>query len=142
LLRVLIRTAYGVRDYQVVDGPDWINSTRYNIEAKAADAATSAQLMLMLQSLLADRFKLQVHKETRNLPVYELRVDKIITKLQRPKPANCSPANQNGLPQQPVPSQGAPTRVCGVSTVLCPRHRVASTAKQYPLQNWREFSEM
>jgi uncharacterized protein (TIGR03435 family) len=54
LLRVLIREAYRVRDYQVVNGPDWINSTRYNIEAKAADNANPSDLMLMLQSLLAD----------------------------------------------------------------------------------------
>ncbi len=89
LLRVLIWNAYRVRDYQVVGGPEWINSTRYNIEAKATDNASSAELMLMLQSLLADRFNLKVHRETRNLPVYELRIATIISRLQRSKPGSC-----------------------------------------------------
>jgi uncharacterized protein (TIGR03435 family) len=114
LLRVLIWSAYRVRDYQVVGGPDWINSTRYNIDAKAADNANPSELMLMLQSLLADRFQLKIQRETRNLPIYELRVDGIIKKLQRPKPGNCRSAIQNGLPPQSVPRQGAPTRFCGV----------------------------
>jgi uncharacterized protein (TIGR03435 family) len=115
LLRVLIWNAYKVRDYQVVNGPDWINSTRYNIDAKAAENASSAELMLMLQSLLEDRFNLKVHRERRNLPIYELRLYGIITKLQRPKAGNCGASNDTGLPQPPAPNQGGPTRSCSIN---------------------------
>jgi uncharacterized protein (TIGR03435 family) len=112
-LRVLIWSAYRVRDYQVVGGPDWMNSTRYNIEAKAADNANPSELMLMLQSLLEDRFDLKVHRTTRQLPIYELHVNGIITKLQRRSPEDCRAGNQPGVPQPPVPNQSAATRSCG-----------------------------
>jgi uncharacterized protein (TIGR03435 family) len=68
----LISMAYGLRPYQILGGPDWINSDRYNIEAKAADNASPAQINLMLQSLLEDRFKLKIHRDTRELPLYQL----------------------------------------------------------------------
>jgi len=66
-----IRWAYHVMDYQVT-GPDWINFDRYDIAAKAAEAAADDQLRLMLQALLAERFKLTLHKETKELPAYLL----------------------------------------------------------------------
>src|SRR5262245_14648491 len=54
----------------IVGAPDWFDSDRFNIEAKAAGDPPREQMVLMLQSLLADRFKLTVHHETRQLPVY------------------------------------------------------------------------
>ncbi len=69
----LIRTAYQVKEYQV-SGPAWLDDDEesFDIEAKAAPGTPKAQMRLMLQSLLAERFKLAVHKETRTLPVYRL----------------------------------------------------------------------
>ena len=58
--------------YQVAGGPGWINTDGYDIEAKPESEASRPQIWLMLQSLLAGRFKLQMHRETRQLPVYEL----------------------------------------------------------------------
>lgn len=67
--------AYDVKPYQV-SGPDWINQERYDIAAKAAGPAPDADLRLMLRTLLADRFGLTFHRETRDLPVYALVVAK------------------------------------------------------------------
>jgi uncharacterized protein (TIGR03435 family) len=68
-LKSAIRWAYHVMDYQVT-GPDWINFERYDISAKAADAAGDKELQLMLQALLAERFKLALHRETKELACF------------------------------------------------------------------------
>jgi uncharacterized protein (TIGR03435 family) len=67
--------AYHLKDYQVT-GPGWIDSERYDIVAKAAVPAKDDDLRKMLQTLLAERFKLACHRETRELPVYILTVAK------------------------------------------------------------------
>jgi uncharacterized protein (TIGR03435 family) len=67
----LLMTAYGLRLHQVF-GPPWIDSERYDIVAKVPAGATKEQVTVMLQNLLADRFKLSVHRETKQLPLYEL----------------------------------------------------------------------
>jgi uncharacterized protein (TIGR03435 family) len=72
----VIDNAYGIRRYQLVGAPDWVDSDRYNIRAKAAADVTREELMLMVQSLLAERFKLKVHRETREMPIYILKVSK------------------------------------------------------------------
>lgn len=78
-LRDLIGLAYKVRDSQIVGGPDWIGSARFDIIAKANrelpafdPAGDAGPLEQMLQSLLADRFKLLAHRETRELPIFAL----------------------------------------------------------------------
>ena len=70
----LIATAYNVPRDRVQGGPTWLDSDRYDIIAKADANATPDQLKRMLGPLLADRFKLQFHRETRELPVYALTV--------------------------------------------------------------------
>ena len=73
-VKMLIGTAYRVRDFQVFGGPAWMNSDRFDIEAKA-EAVTdmsAERSPLLLQSLLRDRFELRLHTETRQLPIYEL----------------------------------------------------------------------
>jgi len=70
-----------------VSGPDWIESEVYHIEAKAEGPTTQAQLKLMMQELLADRFKLKLHQEKREMPVYALVVGKNGHKL-KPAPAD------------------------------------------------------
>src|SRR5262245_60409188 len=67
---MLIRTTYNLQDDQVVGGPDWLRSARFDITAKAADGTSPTAMGPMLQSLLADRFQLTSHRETRELPVY------------------------------------------------------------------------
>jgi uncharacterized protein (TIGR03435 family) len=63
--------AYGVREYQIF-GPAWLNDERYDITAKSAQPAPVEQLKAMLQTLLADRLDVRLHRETRELPVYVL----------------------------------------------------------------------
>jgi len=74
-LKSAIRWAYHVMDYQV-SGPDWLGFERFDIVAKAAGPAPEAELRTMLQALLAERFKLVLHKETKELPAYVLLVAK------------------------------------------------------------------
>jgi len=73
-LRLLIRTAFQLQDDQIVGGPKWLATDRFDIQARAADlpGAPSAQLLAMLRSLLADRFKMTTHSEKRELPVFAL----------------------------------------------------------------------
>jgi uncharacterized protein (TIGR03435 family) len=75
-LRLLIKTAYGVHDSQIVGGPSWIDAEHWDINAKAEgykDATTFRdQARLMVRPLLADRFKLVLHHEQREIPVYAL----------------------------------------------------------------------
>lgn len=72
-----IRWAYNVKEYQI-SGPDWLNSdaASYDIEAKAPPTTTPRQMRLMLQTLLRERFKLVLHRDTKLLPVYWLKVGK------------------------------------------------------------------
>jgi uncharacterized protein (TIGR03435 family) len=74
-LKTAIRWAYHVLDYQV-SGPDWIGFQRYDIAAKAAEPVTEDQLRQMLQTLLAERFKVALHRQTKELPAYVLVVGK------------------------------------------------------------------
>jgi len=73
-LEDLVLWAYGVRDFQVVGAPNWFRSARYDIAAKAYRAPDLKHLRLLMQPLLADRFKLLVHPETRQVAVYMLKV--------------------------------------------------------------------
>ena len=74
-MRSYVAWAYHVLDYQVT-GPDWIGGARYEISAKAGSQATEDQLRLMMQSLLAERFKLEVHRQTKEMQAYLLQVAK------------------------------------------------------------------
>jgi uncharacterized protein (TIGR03435 family) len=80
-LRVLIREAYGIRDFQLSGGADWVSTARYEIVAKAGSDASRDQVRAMLQTLLADRFKLVVRRELKDLNVYTLGVAKNGPKL-------------------------------------------------------------
>jgi uncharacterized protein (TIGR03435 family) len=72
-LRMLLRQAFNVQEFQIVGGPDWMTSDRFDVIAKAPEGEFTAELMRpMLQSLLAERFKLVVHNETREMAIYAL----------------------------------------------------------------------
>lgn len=71
----IIQQVYGLQDYQVAGAPKWISdwsTSRFDIQAKAGASTSEAELRRMAQNLLADRFNLKTHRETRSLPVYEL----------------------------------------------------------------------
>jgi len=73
-IRLLIRQAYGpLQDFQLIGGPDWISSDRFDIEARLEGGAPSQPAMLgMLRQLLEERFTLKVHNESREVPIYAL----------------------------------------------------------------------
>jgi uncharacterized protein (TIGR03435 family) len=71
-LRELIRITYQVRDLQIVGAPDWIEAERFDVIAKASSPLKSGAVPAEARQLLADRFQLRVHNETRELPIYAL----------------------------------------------------------------------
>jgi uncharacterized protein (TIGR03435 family) len=71
-LRNIIRNAWGLQGFQIVGGPDWINTERWDIVAKAEGNPQGPVMLAMVQNLLADRFKLVTHRETRDMPIYAL----------------------------------------------------------------------
>jgi uncharacterized protein (TIGR03435 family) len=79
LMNVMAR-AYNVKEHQIT-GPDWLKSERYDIVATLPPGAPRDQIPLMLQTLLADRFKLTLHRESKVLPIYALVVGKNGPKL-------------------------------------------------------------
>jgi len=74
-LKDMLRAAYGVRDYQI-SGPDWLNSTRFDVTATIKPATTKEEFALMIQGLLKERFGLSAHKEKKDLPAYALTLAK------------------------------------------------------------------
>jgi uncharacterized protein (TIGR03435 family) len=80
-LRLLLTVAYSVKGDQITGGPDWVDTARFDMNAAAARPSNSDELHLMLQNLLAERFHLRFHKETKQLPIYALSVDKDGPKL-------------------------------------------------------------
>src|SRR5215469_3148 len=85
----LLMTAYGVELDQML-GPDWImenmGPNMYEIDATMPTDTSKAQYQLMMQQLLRDRFHLEIHREKRNFPGYELVVDEGGPKLEESKP--------------------------------------------------------
>lgn len=71
-LRVLITNAYQLSFFQVVGGPDWVATDRFDVAGTAPDGAPPEQTRAMVRTLLKDRFKLAVHMETREVPIYAL----------------------------------------------------------------------
>ncbi len=90
----LITQAYEVHTRQVVGGPSWMESDKYDITGRplAEGVPNIAQLRAMIRSLLEDRFKLTIHRERRDLPAYALTVGKNGPKLTK------NETNPNGLP--------------------------------------------
>ncbi len=88
-LQDCIRTAYRVKSFQI-EAPGWIGNTRFDITAKLPEGSSQDQIPEMLQSLLADRFKLTMHKETKEHAIYALVVGKGGAKL---KPAEIAPSD-------------------------------------------------
>jgi uncharacterized protein (TIGR03435 family) len=100
-LRDLIAAAYNVQDFQISGPParaSGAGADRYNLEAKGEGDAplTLPTVRLMLQSLLAERFQLKLHRETKDLPVYELIVARNGPKLKKVSPDDKPPTVAGG----------------------------------------------
>ena len=111
-LQKLIRVAYGIQGDQISGGPNWLNSLRYDVDAKM-DGSVADELQKlstiqhkaamdgMLQALLADRFGLRLHKENEEVPVYALVIAENGLKLQRAIPGDTYPngfKSDDGVP--------------------------------------------
>jgi len=82
----IIRSAYGLNEYQLEGGPKWINSERFTLEVKYAIGTPREKISLMMQSMLTDRFKLQVHWSKKTISQYTLIVAKGGPKVQNTSP--------------------------------------------------------
>ena len=96
----LIRMAYDIDADKVVGGPNWLESDRFDVIAKAPSTTSQETARLMLQNLLADRFKLVVHKDTKPLPVFVLSLGK-----GKPKLKEAAGSGNNGCQGQPQTPQ-------------------------------------
>jgi uncharacterized protein (TIGR03435 family) len=88
-LHLLIQAAYDITSLQLEGGPSWVRDDRYAIDARTGGNTTPDQMRGMLQSLLADRFKLVLRRETRTVPVYELVVADEGLKIAPMKEGEC-----------------------------------------------------
>jgi len=106
-LKELMAFTYRLQQFQISGGPRWINSERFDIEGKAEDPnAGFDQVRLMLQSLFEDRFKLKVHRETKESSAYALVVGKGGSKIKLSR--DQSPENVDGpAPPGAGPNHGA-----------------------------------
>jgi bla regulator protein BlaR1 len=112
-LQELIKLAYGVQENQISGGPDWIASARFNVEAKL-DSSVVAELKKlspeqqkmerdqMFQTLLADQFKVALHRENKLLPAQVLVIAKNGPKIQPAKPGDTYPNGVKGLDGLPA----------------------------------------
>jgi len=107
-LKALLMRVYDLKDYQMV-GPGWIDSERYEIAAKIPAGAAKADVARMLQALLAERFHLEVRRETRELPMYLLTVAKGGPKFRESKAAaEETPAERPAAPRMTRGADGLP----------------------------------
>jgi uncharacterized protein (TIGR03435 family) len=95
----LISAAYGMESDKVLGGPRWLDWDRFDVLGKAPAATTQQALGMMLQNLLADRFKLAVHKDTKPMPAFVLTAGKGKAKMK--EAADPGKADCQDLPQKP-----------------------------------------
>ena len=119
-LKSLIRLAYDVQDFQISGGPSWINSDKYDIEARGAAPDMGAMRDMteeqrkaandlrkqMIRALLADRFKLTIRKESKDAPIYALVVAKGGPKIKELPPEVKTPGEDpKEMPDKPDPKR-------------------------------------
>jgi uncharacterized protein (TIGR03435 family) len=102
LLRTILVHAYRLKRFQVLGGPDWIDTERFDIDARAPEGTSSQEdLFQMVRSLLADRFQLATHREVRELPIYalvEARTDQRMGPQLKSSDVDCAaPPNPCGM---------------------------------------------
>jgi uncharacterized protein (TIGR03435 family) len=117
-LAEIIYTAYGLQPYQFSPA-DWMRSSRFEITAKIPPGTTKEQLVRMQQELLAERFKLKLHHEQKEMPTYELTVGKNGTKLKESTADAVSSLDDPGaVPKFRMSKDGFPTFPAGRGGLL------------------------
>src|SRR5215469_6882524 len=122
-LKRLIALGYGVTDYQIFGDLPWLETQRFDVEAKASKLTALPELRLMTQSMLDERFKLKFHRESRELSIYSLTVLK--TGVKGPGLVDA--------PNEPCPPPTAATVRCGtvspgVGRIIGERGRISQLA--------------
>ena len=127
LLRTLVQQAFQVQDFQMAGGPAWIDSERFDVDARAgreippSPPGTIGPMQAMIQALLADRFRLRTHREVREQPIYSLvlaRDDGRPGPQLRTAGNECAPVKVPGGFPAPPPPPGGP-QAAGAPAV-CP----------------------
>lgn len=133
-LKEMIVFAWRVQPYQITGGPAWMATTRWDVSAKAESAPKPGEQPLMLQALLADRFQLAIHHETKELPVYALTLarkdGKLGPNLTEAKDGGCATPDPTQPRPRLEPGQ-APPRFCG-QQMMSPK---TLTAVSVPVAN-------
>src|SRR5579863_6604884 len=114
-LKEMIVLAYRVQPFQISGGPPWLDSIRYDIVAKPETKPKQDEIPVMLQALLADRFQLAIHRETKELPMFSLvlaRKDGKLGSKLVPHEGECTPPDPAKPPPPPEPGK-PPTLGCG-----------------------------
>ena len=145
--QLMLLIAYQLQPYQIVGAPSWLQSEHYDLIAKAPDGRPAASgdtagpgpLQFMLRNMLADRFKLKVHTETREMPIYALVLSrgdgKLGPKLQ-PSTVECGAPNRGaaspsgGLSLENLPSCSILATAASVGGTGLPLTQLASNLSQ------------
>ncbi len=107
-LPMMLTLAYDVKGFQLTY-PKWMDSERFEISAKVPAGATKAQLALMMQDLLTERFKLTLHRETKEMKVFDLTVAKGGPKFPQHVDQPAEDASQDA----PAPARGRGNAIAG-----------------------------
>jgi uncharacterized protein (TIGR03435 family) len=127
-LKTIIRRAYGrpgqapgntldLLDQQVASGPEWVSSDKFDITATTTKLAEPAQMQLMVQRVLAERFRMRAHWEKREMPVYLLTMARPDSQpgpgMTLKSEADCAKGRRDGPPPMFQPGVPAPPPNCG-----------------------------
>jgi uncharacterized protein (TIGR03435 family) len=107
-LKNLLMIAYDVKDFQI-SGPSWLDTERFAVQATMPPETTKDQMHVMLQNLLAERFQVKVHRETKELPMYAMVVSKGGLKMKEsapPPPESKDAPKEDAPPPPPLPGIG------------------------------------
>lgn len=140
-LKEMIVIAWRIQPYQVSGGPEWLDSIHYDVIAKPENQSAQSELSQMLQTLLEDRFRLKLHRETKELPIYALVVarkdGKLGPGLTKSKEGSCTPPDPSKPPPLLKPGE-RPTLGCGGSMVSLR----GMTAVSVPIANLTGLSRL
>jgi uncharacterized protein (TIGR03435 family) len=124
----LVSEAYDLQPFEYA-GPDWLQNTRFDFAAKVPAGATNDAFRIMLQNLLAERFQLVVHREKREMPVYELTVAKTGPRFRESMP-NDAPEEDGPQGNLKRDKDGFPILTAGTTMAVVPGHaRIRSDAQ-------------
>jgi uncharacterized protein (TIGR03435 family) len=118
-MRMLLRAAYELGESRIT-GPDWLDSDRYDLLARAPQGVPDSELMPMLQALLKDRFHLAVHREMKEMPVFDMVVAKGGLKIWPYDPAR-------PVPKPPLPAHVTSAMVASNGVVTMPQLAIRLT---------------